>query len=424
MISALLATSQAIYPEPAPGPLNNPLKGWCPYTIAGPIHQQYSMVFLYVPWSELEPEEGVYRADEWERRTWSTPLAAGKHIVFRVVVDYPGRPSGVPKWLTDKGIKLNPYSDYGGGVSPDYNDPKTVAALEKLVVALGRRYDRNPRVAFVQFGLLGFWGEWHTYPRKELFASEITQERILRAAQRSFPNKIVLTRYPAGFAGRQPWLGYFDDSFPDDTDGPEDWKFLPKMRTSGRTLNWKRSAIGGEMLPRQASKWLGSEYAVTMKRLIDGHFSWVGPYCPAKEEKSSTEFLERSAELVRKMGYQFRLTKVVAPANIKRRATTVVELEGENQGVAPFYYRWPVRLALLNSKERVITSDLIDVDVRKWLPGPFTSRVSATFDAPAGEYRLGLGVIDPWTRGPAIRFANKLPVVNGWMILKAIKVTR
>jgi len=35
-----------VCPEAAPGPLDNPLKGWCPYTDAGPIHQPYSMVFL------------------------------------------------------------------------------------------------------------------------------------------------------------------------------------------------------------------------------------------------------------------------------------------------------------------------------------------------------------------------------------------
>ena len=26
------------------------------------------------------------------------------------------------------------------------------------------RYDGDPRIGFVQLGLLGFWGEWHTYP--------------------------------------------------------------------------------------------------------------------------------------------------------------------------------------------------------------------------------------------------------------------
>ena len=49
-----------VRPEAAPGPLDNPLKGWCPFTDAGPIRQPYSMVFLYAPWKDLEPEQGRY----------------------------------------------------------------------------------------------------------------------------------------------------------------------------------------------------------------------------------------------------------------------------------------------------------------------------------------------------------------------------
>ena len=41
-------------PTPSPGPLDNPLKGYCLYTTAGKIHRPYSMVFQYVSWKELE----------------------------------------------------------------------------------------------------------------------------------------------------------------------------------------------------------------------------------------------------------------------------------------------------------------------------------------------------------------------------------
>ncbi len=56
-----------IRPRAMAGPLDNPLKGWCPYTDAGEIHQPYSMVFQYISWRELEPVEGEFRFDEWER---------------------------------------------------------------------------------------------------------------------------------------------------------------------------------------------------------------------------------------------------------------------------------------------------------------------------------------------------------------------
>src|SRR6478609_507932 len=90
---------RVIRPAAAPGPLDNPLKGWCPYTDAGPLSQPYSMVFLYASWRELEPHEGDYRFAEWEKRVWEAPSARGRHVVFRVYVDYPTRPSGIPEWM-------------------------------------------------------------------------------------------------------------------------------------------------------------------------------------------------------------------------------------------------------------------------------------------------------------------------------------
>ena len=44
------AEDLVIRPRAMAGPLDNPLKGWCPYTDAGKIHQPYSMVFQYISW--------------------------------------------------------------------------------------------------------------------------------------------------------------------------------------------------------------------------------------------------------------------------------------------------------------------------------------------------------------------------------------
>ncbi|MBT4667778.1 MAG: hypothetical protein HOB63_14790, partial [Opitutae bacterium] len=40
----------------------------------------------------------------------------------------------------------------------------------------------------------------------------------------------------------------------------------------------------------------------------------------------------------------------------------------------------------------------------------------------AGAYRLALGIEDPWTRKPAIRFANDLPVVQGWTVIGEVEI--
>jgi hypothetical protein len=416
------ADEVVLRPRAKPGPLDNPLKGWCPYTDAGEIYQPYSMVFQYISWRDLEPRENEFRFDEWEK-SWDVGPAAGKHILFRVYVDYPSLPSGLPDWLRKAGVKEVAYEDYGGGKSPDYDDPRMVAGMERLIAALGKRYNDHPRIAFIQLGLLGFWGEWHTYPRNSLYASPETERRVIDAYRKAFPDKVLMARYAKGYAGRQDWLGFHDDMFPEDTDNGEDWSFLAGLRKSGRTENWQVAVIGGEMTPGGAPKWLGDRYDWTRIMLQRSHFAWIGPYCAALTPPRDETFVRRCEQLVREMGYEYRLDEIRLPASVKAKQPVRLSLKGENLGVAPFYYPWSVEWALFDRSGRLVASQPASWDIRKWRPGPISEEAALTFDAPPGAYRLALGIRDPWLDRPAIRFANDLPVRDGWTLLSEIVVT-
>ncbi len=411
-----------IRPNAAPGPLDNPLKGWCPYVDAGPIRQPYSMVFLYAPWIDLEPVEGKFAFDRWERRSWSTEKAKGKHVVFRVYIDYPSRPSGLPEWLRARGVKESRYVEHGGGLSPDYTDERLVSAVERFIAALGRRYDSDPRVAFIELGLLGFWGEWHTWPQSRLYAGPQVERRVLDAYRRAFPHKLLQARAARDDAGRRAWLGFHDDMFPQDTDNGEAWSFLTGMRTTGRVDNWKRAPMGGEMVPHEAKIWLGPKYRHTVEMIERSRFTWVGPYCPALEDSGSREFTANCERLVRRMGYQFQIKEVKHPSSLRSGESFRISVEGVNEGVAPFYYRWPVVLGLISSSGRVVASKELGCDVRDWLPGNFHIQEDLQLDAPAGRYRLGLGILDPWSKRAAVGFANDLEQVDGWTVLSNVIV--
>ena len=411
-----------VRPKSAPGPLDNPLKGYCVYTDAGKIRRPYSMVFLYLPWKKLEPVEGRYAFEEWEREAWGHKAATGKHVVLRVYADYPKKISAMPEWLLKKGVSLKAYKSHGGGLSPDYDHPAMIPALERLIAAMGKRYDNHPRVAFIQLGLLGFWGEWHTYPRDELFASEKTRRRVLEAYRKAFPNKQLMARYADGLPGEYPAMGFHDDMFPEDTDNGKDWSFLERLRRAKRIDSWKRTIIGGEMTPLQARKWLGKKWDFTLDMAKRSHFTWVGPYGPALEGRGSKEFVERSDALVRLLGYQYRLTEVRHPGKVERGMPCKTSIRGVNEGVAPFYYPWRVKLAWLDADGRVVSSTTLQDDLREWLPGEFVIEAEPVAPSKPGVYRLALGIEDPWTRKPAIRFANDLPVSNGWTILSELKV--
>ncbi|MGV3614703.1 MAG: DUF4832 domain-containing protein [Fimbriimonas sp.] len=407
-----------------PGPLDNPLKGYASYAGEGETLSFPSpTIYVDASWAQLEPQEGKYDFAGWERKEWETPLAKGKHIVFRVYLDYPNQPVGVPQWLIDKGVKMTPYEQFGGGKSPDYEDPRLQESLLKLIAALGKRYDGNPRVAFVQVGLLGHWGEFHTYPREELFPKEATQIRFVEALRKAFPHKHLMGRNPSYKSLKIPTLGFHDDMIPEDTLGPEDWKFLPGLKANGLDGNWKVAPTGGEMVPGAAQKWLGEGWETTKQAVRDTHFSWIGPYCPAMVKNPSPQFKERAEALIRMLGYEYRLTRLTASQRESRGTPVKATVEGVNQGVAPFYYAWPVEFALVDAKGKVARRAPVDVDIRKWLPGKFRFTGNVPTNVRPGRYWLGLGIVDPWKKRPAIGFANGLPKMGGYTVMGTVDVT-
>jgi hypothetical protein len=141
--------------------------------------------------------------------------------------------------------------------------------------------------------------------------------------------------------------------------------------------------------------------------------SWIGPYCPTIVDSQDATFRERAAELSRRLGYEFRLDRLT----IKNGK---IHLNGTNQGVAPFYYRWPLRFALLDNKGAAIATSNSTTDIRKWLPGAFAADAIVPKPPKSGSYRLAVGLIDPWVSKPTVRFANRLNLVDGWTVLTSL----
>lgn len=417
-LAALVGSTYNWKFAPADGPLDNPLKGWCPFvTEATKLDVPYTMAYFNVTWKDLEPEEGKFAFSEWEKSKWELPGAKGKHIVFRLILDYPGDGLGVPDWVIKKGVKLTSYTDHGGGKTPDYNDPKLLEPLLKFIKVLGERYHGNYRVAFIQLGTLGHWGEWHTWPRTELFASPETQKKVIGAYLKAFPSTHLMARNPVDPVDKFTDLGYHDDMIPQDTQGPNDWEFLSAMRIAGLMDGWQTKPRGGEIVPAELKSYATDRLGTTMKAIEDAHFSWIGPACPPLVAQTA-ELKANQERMVRKMGYTFQLVSAKVNSVVGQ---VQIDLNGVNTGVAPFYYPWKVKYAFLDIKNNPVAVRDANLDIRKWLPGPFRA-TSALQAPPPGSYRLAIGIEDPYTNTPAITFANNLTVLDKWTVLGTVKV--
>ena len=129
----------------------------------------------------------------------------GHQTVLRIFLEYPGKKNVLPKFLIEDGLTVHKYVNTNTHPlppteveTPDYEDPNLRRSLQQFLAAFGKKYDGDPRLAYVTAGLLGTWGEWHTYPRSELFASKTVQNEVLSGYEKAFRITPILLRYPAG----------------------------------------------------------------------------------------------------------------------------------------------------------------------------------------------------------------------------------
>ncbi len=459
----------------APAPAANPLKGFLPFYDAygsaeNPVKNDFphSMEFFYVPLKNLMNGPDSFTFDTGLEPQLISISGRGHQAIFRVYLDYPGRVSGIPGFLRKGGLKVRNYPYFGNlptlSLSPDYDDPALIATLESFIAALGERYDGDPRIGFIQIGLLGFWGEWHTWPQdgytqetallkaqkdpkeENWFASEETQLRILNAFDAAFDQTRILLRYPMVKSRGQeaaPYrrtvyqsvnmnIGYHDDSFAYETAFGADWYFMSRMQWRGAIDKWKTEPIGGELRPEiQLGVWLDppSQNAENFIPSVDAtHVSWLIAHSmfTSSTLRSGSDVYNRALDGARHMGYEFYVSavRITPPASGN---PLDVRIRIENNGVAPFYYDWPLELGLLDS-----AGNLVDHWQTVWkltgvvLPGDpgaryteWSDSYAGVADLPAGTYQALLRVVNPLQNGTPFAFANRLQDagLKGWLTL-------
>jgi hypothetical protein len=407
-----------------PAPALNPLKGLVPYAGA-PYAAPHSMEFSYFPLSAVLKAKDRY--DWTSLEEFLTAVSGrGRQAIFRFYAEYPKQESGLPPFLEAEGVRVERYRDEEGSpiATPDYRDPKLQSALVRFVEALGKRYDGDPRIAAITAGLLGYWGEWHTYPRTDLHPPKGLQKDVMDAYERAFRRTPILLRYPARehpeYAPNhdRPRLGFHDDSFAWATlaTGREEdsWFFGTLLQRSGTTDRWKTAPIGGEIRPEAWGSVFDPKPArpeiQNFRACVEAtHVSWLmdsglTPGQPA-------ERMARAEREIQRMGYEL----TVARAEFADQKLTI---RVDNRGVAPLYADWPVELGRVR-KERLVRVWRPGWTLNGILPGAPALR-SAPLPDP-GRDGILLRVRNPLPNGIPLRFANvgQDQTRKGWLTLRA-----
>lgn len=406
----------------------NPMKGLIPGYTPVASNFPYSVDHFYVALKSTYTGWNTYDWTPFENQL-NTVASKGCHAIARFYIDYPNREYALPVFLQNI-VPAYTYTHHGNTKSkaPYWNDSTLIKALESFIAAFGARYDGDPRLLFIEAGLYGFWGEWHTYPENSWEMNQANKDRLLVAYTNAFKKTHVGLRQAnhAGTTELAGKVGYYDDSFCYQTICTGgNWCFMYSILQRGLTSFYKYHPIGGEIYPGIQSTifntWPNTVGENITTCVTQTHMSFNKAYFIFKQQPTPTQYA--NAMLMHKMmGYQFYVSSVQLVADTSKKVTVNVKIQ--NKGVAPVYQNWPVEFSAIDSLGKVASIGSVNWSIDSIMPtGTDYLKTFNTVLPASGTYKILMRFKNPLeAKSPTarvLRFANSKQDadVPGWLTL-------
>ena len=376
-------------------------------------------------WRDLEPTQGDYSFAKLEADI-AKAAREGRKYSFRVRTVVATKGSAIPDYaMTGAGW----WADYNKDNArdtyiPDWNDPAFLERLDTFMEALGKRYNNDPRVAFLDIGLFGNWGEWHmsgfSYPSSSgaQRATTTTRYRLVDMHIDAFPSTplVMMTDDAEALVyamKRSPRIGWRRDSLGWNT-GHFGKVERDPVRWNAIKDRWKTALVVSEFCnPRyQNDPEVFEQALIEVERY---HVSLVSNANTIKWSELSAAGKEAFVRLGKTAGYRLVLDELVLPGTILAGSTFDITTRWENTGVAPVYEPWQVAVQLRKAgSDEVAWETTSGIELTTVLPGNVSEqsdRVTVPGNLGQGAYDVVVVVGDPrQTRAPlALALADVQP---------------
>ena len=447
------------YNPEQPGLELNPLKGLTPlYNVSNdfPHSLRGRIVGLDEIMFGFDPEDFDWSVfDDF----LDTEGDKGNFAKLQVNVDMGFNRSDLPQFLKDLGVGHVYYDGQGTGdnqgvpsVVVDYNNEDMMLALETFIHEFGVKYNNDPRVFMVHYGLYGIFGEWGLgagevlVPPGEVWAmTEENQDRIAAAYAAAFENKKLLARFPEN-TPEPELVGYSDGLYfgASISDEPQyGWFFHRRLLSENADQNWKNHPIGGEVDPYlQGTLWANFPNTVTGDPDLIGDnpptqntediFNITRPTFLFQDwifnennitEASNPSMWANALKATKKTGYTFQIEEFrISGENGKPG----IEVNILNKGLAPMYANWEVEFGYLDANGNVVSlGTSADWNMSVIQPDVLENYRSFLSDTtiPNGTHTFVMKVNNPLDSisddAQPVRFANftQDQDVDGWLTL-------
>lgn len=374
-------------------------------------------------WSDIEPRKGVYNTWAIDQGLQQAAKSGGTYG-FRVMAVCEG--CGASKagsvlppdmnqkaWTTKEGIKV-----------PDWNSPEFQQRWSDLMKHLGSKYNGDPRLAYVDVGGYGNWGEWHSYPFEQQYTGSgqrkdittVNAQRMVGAVTSNFSKSYVTlpttgnrTANDDGVPQRTrtfdwsnkvwryglwkaPNLGIRNDCLgagAEQAHAVEGYQHAVDFTggaTGSMATRWKTAPVVTEYCaPSSFPKSTGQIQAAHVSMLSSGNYRQsLRGYSASDQSAYRTNVL--------KAGYRY----LPKSTKFTREPGGAVKLSTEwlNQGVAPTYSKWTVKYTFRNTSTGAVTTVDSGADLSRVLPGTHTSTDVYDLGSPMGaNYEVSVAVV-------------------------------
>ncbi len=410
----------------------NPGQGWMSSRFPSTV------TYLRFNWQEAEPSNGCFNWKYLDRAI-AESRSRGAAVAMRVMTAS-AHTQGYycsPKWLFELGCKGYEYTAGGddptsGGrriprVEPDYADPIYLAKQGEFIAALGKRYDGDPGVEFIDIGSYGIWGEWHT-PHPVSFA---VRRQIIDMYLHAF-HKTPLVGMVDDAEGLAYTLAQGGGYRCDGIGSPQ---IQSRWSPAGDGKN-SFYAPGELQLMRDAWKhapivfeWYGSydylkskgwSYRDSIKFMLSNHVAIIND----NFGRVPLAAMPQLQKLARLAGYRFVLREIMLEKSVPRGGKLDIKMHWDNVGVAKLYHCYQLQLALCNSAGQPVATTVAHTDPCQWLPGVTDVAVQIIVPAglPCGRYQIAASLVDPSGVLKPLHLAMDAPHAAGWYQLGHVTV--
>ena len=458
-----------VHPTEYTGAIRNPMKGFREFIGAGidPKRADYpypygTLIKEYMQWNMLENNaaDGVDKIIAYSNHRWEGVEDINMKVIPRIYIvwmepwhggvaknTYTNHPDDLNGWHWPADIPgqtrpADPTQPITGG----YYYPTFQDRVKALVAKAGEAWDNDPRVAYVEMGIIGEWGEQHdpnisTYWAPHDEPAHVANRTWIPGIEKTlgdaftaaFKNKKVMVRYAYDFKDYE--FGIYWDSW---SQPEEQGRGYDEMKKLGD--RWKTQPIGGEITWNWGglSKFHSFEEVVAdaatrtevIEQIRNLHNNHLGGITWA--DFNDTQFKVNAELLQKSMGYNYVLSDFSYPGKIEKNKPFKVAFKVVNNGSSPFYYNWPVEISLLNkrTKRKVWSQTLEGVNISEWMPGDDWDKSTSKYrieppvyniekeitldtDLPEQEYVIAVSVLDPAGMEPSLRFAVQNYFIGG-----------